>query len=138
MVRRGKTGALPLPAPAANPWGQTGGYTYLHRNVPMYSMGLDRAAAQKATDGFNYVMLNRSSIPDFAPDYVIGKCFGPGKDDDVCAIHRPRACIADIGVKPLLALDSMGEPAFETPTPEPYKGLRRPSPREFGPWMPPL
>jgi GPI mannosyltransferase 3 len=75
------------------PWWETGGYAYLHRNVPFYALdehGAENAA--KVARAFNAVLLKRSSTPDFPKAFSIRKCMGSGKANDVCVMMRDGDC----------------------------------------------
>ena len=90
-------------------WASTGGYTYLHLNIPMYNPSLFREAARRNTGAFNYVILNRSSIEDFKPDFSAARCLGGGAPDDVCVIWRQGLCAHNPGMRPLLEQSRLGE-----------------------------
>jgi len=117
-------------------WTQTGGYTYLHRNVPLYELGLDAEKARRDTAGYNYVMLNRSSIPDFSADFSTAYCVGNGKIDDACVIRRAGACTAVPDVKPMAEHLRAGDPAYEKSLAEPRLRHRARPQREAGFWTP--
>ncbi len=117
-------------------WTQTGGYTYLHRNVPLYSLGMDGEKARRLTAAYNYVMLNRTSIPDFGSDFTTATCIGKGKADDACVIKRAGTCSATPEVKPLSEHLRAGDPAYEGPLTEPRLRQRVRPQREAGFWTP--
>jgi GPI mannosyltransferase 3 len=90
-------------------WARTGGYTYLHRNIPMYNPLLFREAARRNTAAFNYIILNRSSIGDFQPEFSEARCLGGGAPADVCVIWRQGLCVRNPGMRPLLEQSRLGE-----------------------------
>jgi hypothetical protein len=74
-------------------WPTTGGYTYLHRNVPIYALTDDQDAAKEATEAFNAIILSRQSIEDFSDDFTLVGCSGAEDDDDaVCIMKREGEC----------------------------------------------
>ncbi len=73
-------------------WPSTGGYTHLHRNVPIYALEDDQDTARQSTDAFNAIILSRESLDDFTPQYTLQECSGTGDDDDVCIMKREGAC----------------------------------------------
>ncbi len=72
-------------------WPSTGGYSHLHRNVPMYALEDDQDTARQSTDAFNFVILSRESLDDFSPQYTLQDCSGD-EDDDVCVMKREGTC----------------------------------------------
>jgi len=90
-------------------WSSTGGYTYLHRNIPMYNPLFFREAATRNTAAFNYIILKRSSIGDFQPNFSEARCLGRGAPDDVCVVWRQGLCVRNPGMRPLLEQSRLGE-----------------------------
>jgi hypothetical protein len=84
-------------------WWQTGGYAYLHRNVPIYDLDYYRDELTSVTQASNFIVLNRKSVPRFAEEYSVKQCFGRG-DHDVCVVGRPGLCDAPstLRLRPLL------------------------------------
>jgi GPI mannosyltransferase 3 len=79
-----------------DPWFKTGGYAYLHRNVAFYSLDDDQAIEpEKAGTNFNAVVLNQSSVPDFAKSFRVQQCFAAPGSEDVCLMVRDGSCIHD-------------------------------------------
>jgi hypothetical protein len=80
-----------------DPWFKTGGYAYLHRNVAFYSLDDDETIEpEKSAANFNAVVLNRSSVPDFATSFSVQQCFAaPGSEEDICLMVRDGSCIHD-------------------------------------------
>jgi GPI mannosyltransferase 3 len=72
-------------------WASTGGYAYLHRNVPLYALEDDQETARQSTAAFNAVVLARASLEDFAPQFTLQECSGEA-DDDVCIMKREGDC----------------------------------------------
>jgi hypothetical protein len=81
----------------------TGGYTYLHRDVPLYALEDDKETAQQSTAAFNAIVLTRDSLDDFTPQYALQQCNGEA-EDDVCIMKREGACAPapDLEVNALL------------------------------------
>jgi hypothetical protein len=74
-------------------WATTGGYAYLHRNVPIYALADDQDTAKDATEAFNAIILSRASIEDFSDDFTLVGCRGEEDDDDaVCIMKRVGEC----------------------------------------------
>ncbi len=100
-----------------DPWFKTGGYTYLHRNVAFYSLEDDETIEpEKSAASFNAVVLNRSSVPDFAKSFSVQQCFAaPGSEEDVCLMVRGGSCIHDKGMNsflpPGVSLSDVAQPA---------------------------
>jgi phosphatidylinositol glycan class B len=72
---------------AALHWVQSGGYTYLHRDVPWLEL-LQPDEVATATPQVN-VLLARPDLPDTLGPYVRGKCW-----NTVCIYKRPGGCAA--------------------------------------------
>ncbi|MDR3418661.1 MAG: hypothetical protein P4L83_21015 [Nevskia sp.] len=72
-------------------WYDTGGYAYLHRNVPIYSRLLDKNDPPDAESAYNFVLLDRKSLPRYTAPFGIDACFGE-RPDDLCLISRPGNC----------------------------------------------
>ena len=73
-------------------WIPTGGYAHLHRDVPIYALSRDRALARRSTEAFDFVLLRRASIADFAPSYELASCVGNGASGDLCILRRQGSC----------------------------------------------
>jgi GPI mannosyltransferase 3 len=72
-------------------WPSTGGYSHLHRNVPMYALADDQDTARDSTEAFNFIVLSHESLDDFSPQYTLQDCSGD-EDDDVCVMKREGVC----------------------------------------------
>jgi hypothetical protein len=72
-------------------WPSTGGYSHLHRNVPMFALEDDQDTARQSTDAFNFVILSREFLDDFSPQYTLQDCSGD-EDEDVCIMKREGVC----------------------------------------------
>jgi GPI mannosyltransferase 3 len=99
-----------------DPWFLTGGYAHLHRNVPFYSLDEDEALkSRKSVESFNAVVLNRSSIPDFAESFRLQQCFAAPNAKDVCLMVRDGSCVHDkemnAFLSPGVSLSDAAEPA---------------------------
>jgi hypothetical protein len=91
-------------------WDSTGGYAYLHRDIPIYSMTDRRAQARRSTAAYNFILLHRGSIADFQGGYKVANCFGRGAADDVCVMERAGPCRQDPALRPLLMQTGLGAP----------------------------
>jgi phosphatidylinositol glycan class B len=83
-------------------WWKTGGYAYLHRNVPLYQLP-ERSAinALKVADAFNAVLVKRSSVADFSKKFFLLRCLGSGTAGDVCVMMREGNCRSLVEFSPL-------------------------------------
>jgi GPI mannosyltransferase 3 len=79
-------------------WWKTGGYAYLHRNVPLYYVSPDMTeAARPSVEAYNYVLLPSSFISRFQSDFPSGRCaYG------ICVLKRNGSCHEDPTFSPLL------------------------------------
>lgn len=68
------------------PWWETGGYAYLHRDVPVFLLE-DHGDPSKLAPAFNY-LLTRRKVISLPKSYAFQKCWG-----DTCAFKRPGACV---------------------------------------------
>jgi hypothetical protein len=94
-------------------WTSTGGYAYLHRDVPLYSLVFDHDLARRSIDAFNFIILRRASIADFRTQFESTRCTGEGALEDVCTIKRAGSCRRAPGLTPLLEQSRLGEHAPE-------------------------
>ena len=99
-----------------DPWFLTGGYAHLHRNVAFYSLDEDETLkSRKSVESFNAVVLNRSSIPDFAESFRLQQCFAAPNAEDVCLMVRDGSCVHDKEMNaflpPGVSLSDAAEPA---------------------------
>jgi phosphatidylinositol glycan class B len=67
------------------PWGKTGGYAHLHRNIPIIIPEKNIAASFSA---YNYALANPRELPDYWP-YSEVICWS---DDEMCVYHREGPC----------------------------------------------
>ncbi len=96
-------------------WYETGGYAYLHRNVPIYQKGIGSDSIfdsgpqlLRAQSAYNVVILKRKSLVDFAAPFRIEGCYGD-EPDSLCLISRPGICAANPELHPLLEVKRLGE-----------------------------
>jgi hypothetical protein len=89
-------------------WASTGGYTYLHRDVPLYALEDDKETAQQSTAAFNAIVLTRDSLDDFTPQYALQQCNGEA-EDDVCIMKREGACVPAPDLEVNAMLRRLGE-----------------------------
>jgi phosphatidylinositol glycan class B len=68
-------------------WAWTGGYTYLHRDVPIYLAG-DGRLFRMIGPAFNAVLVSRELAPALS-GYRIERCW-----DDKCMARRPGTCMS--------------------------------------------
>jgi GPI mannosyltransferase 3 len=102
-----------------NFWFNTGGYAYLHRNVPFYTLQDDETLKpEKSSLSFNAVVLNRSSVADFVSSFHVQQCFSSPVSEDVCLLVRDGPCVyekdMDVFLAPgasLLGADELTRPA---------------------------
>lgn len=100
-------------------WFDTGGYAYLHRNVPLYSFD-HREAPQHligSTASFNAIVLKRSSIPDFAERFQVKQCFGAPDSEDICVMVRYGSCAHELEMNAFLAPNMSLPDAAESANP---------------------
>ena len=91
-------------------WISTGGYAYLHRNVPIYQMGFGgESDSPRDRWSYNFALVRRYSITHFQPRYVQQLCIGNGGSDDFCVVARQGPCADMTGSRPLLNLSGLGE-----------------------------
>jgi hypothetical protein len=84
-------------------WATTGGYAYLHRDVPIYALADDQETAQQSTDAFNAIVLSRESLDDFMQQFELEECSGE-EDDAVCIMRREGTCtpLPDLEINAML------------------------------------
>jgi hypothetical protein len=71
-------------------WSDTGGYTYLHRNVPLYATGIpDSVGTYVPTSAFNYLVAGEVLPNDFS-GFSKQRCWGT-----TCVYSRPGVCEFD-------------------------------------------
>jgi hypothetical protein len=73
-------------------WHRTGGYSHLHRDVPVYAAQPGSFDAAKVKRAFNGVILRRSSRTSLPHEFKIVQCIGAGRAKDVCVMMREGAC----------------------------------------------
>jgi GPI mannosyltransferase 3 len=91
-------------------WGATGGYTFLHRDIPIYETRFgqeEEVISHRQT--YNFVVLKRYSANDFAPEFTLKSCLGNGAVNDVCIAVRTGMCSSVDGFRPLLETNGLGE-----------------------------
>ena len=89
-------------------WASTGGYAFLHRDVPIYALMDDQETAQQSTAAFNAIVIARESLDDFDPQYVLQECSGE-EDDAVCIMTREGNCTAAPDLEVNAMLRRLGE-----------------------------
>jgi hypothetical protein len=79
-------------------WFDTGGYAFLHRDVPLFAFDHRQARPGliHSTTSFNAVVLKRSSTPDFAGRFQMQQCFASPDSEDMCIMVRPGPCTHDL------------------------------------------
>jgi GPI mannosyltransferase 3 len=90
-------------------WSRSGGYAYLHRNIPIYSLRLRHDQAKAATEAFNFIILHRASVADFSPQFGMTRCVGEGEPEDLCVVKRAGSCRRVPDLAPLLEQSRLGE-----------------------------
>ncbi|MBW4634095.1 MAG: hypothetical protein KME30_19975 [Iphinoe sp. HA4291-MV1] len=68
------------------PWYQSGGYTYLHRNVPIFLVEQDQDFEQ-LTQSFNYLVANVPVPPQYQ-NYALQQCW-----KSTCLYKRQGSCV---------------------------------------------
>jgi phosphatidylinositol glycan class B len=89
-------------------WADTGGYAYLHRNVPTYALRAKHDQAHRTTQAFNYVLGRRSDLAGFQPTYRLAWCADDG-EDPTCLLARPGACVAAPALTSVLDMRRLGD-----------------------------
>jgi hypothetical protein len=96
-------------------WARTGGYAFLHRNVPMYFLRARDAQADASARAFNYVFLRRSDLGRFAPGFKAAWCETDETGVAQCVARRAGGCAAQPGLTPILRMKRLGEgPGMDT------------------------
>jgi hypothetical protein len=81
-------------------WAETGGYAYLHRDVPFYELrDRSRTNVSRVVSAFNAVVLRRSSAADFPKEFTLRNCI----TDDVCVMMRDGSCTRILQFPPCTA-----------------------------------
>lgn len=79
-------------------WSETGGYSYLHRRVPMFVLdGPSAAASMRAgQSAFNTILAPRSTARSIPTSFKQGRCFSSlrNANDDMCLFRRGGRCDA--------------------------------------------
>jgi GPI mannosyltransferase 3 len=73
-------------------WTSTGGYTYLHRNLPIYAIRNDVLLANESASAFNFIIASPQLSHKFGSQFELSSCTGSENIDDICVIHRPGGC----------------------------------------------
>lgn len=81
---------------------QFGGYAFLHRNVPIYTVGAGQVGGDPAK-AFNYVLLNRTDLAELQPTYRLAWCAGGRSADQTCLATRAGPCQPASGLTPVSA-----------------------------------
>lgn len=81
-------------------WSETGGYSYLHRPLPLYVIDDQKAGPLRAAQpAYNIIFAPRHAALDIPAIYKRDRCFaaanGPG--DDICLYRRPGSCAPAVG-----------------------------------------
>jgi hypothetical protein len=96
------------------PWYRTGGYAYLHRNIPIYS-GLETekvshiSQVKNFTSAYNYIIAEPSAICEFGPQFDVLACASRRNNVPMCLLRRPGSCAPDPALVPLLEQHRLGE-----------------------------
>lgn len=86
-------------------WFATGGYAFLHRDVPIYFFN-HRELPQlpiRSIASFNAVVLDRAAIPQFAKDFQLRRCFAVPGSHAVCLMQRAGGCRHQLAMNVFLA-----------------------------------
>jgi GPI mannosyltransferase 3 len=91
-------------------WEQTGGYAYLHRNIPIYALMRDHDLAKRNTEAYDFILLRRASVADFQPKFRLVHCDAEGPPNDLCIARRAGVCRRLPHLVPLLEQNRLGDP----------------------------
>lgn len=91
------------------PWGETGGYAFLHRKIPIYPTVEDPESALRASAAFNVILAKRASLSSFVAPFHLDECMGGADPEDLCIIERKGDCVPDDSLHPLLQQRGLGE-----------------------------
>lgn len=83
-------------------WFWTGGYTYLHRNVPIFQIE-KKNDFDKFSPSFNY-LVSTVPVPSSNQNYTVQKCWG-----ETCLYKRPNSCTQIKGYSINKVLEQRGE-----------------------------
>jgi len=89
-------------------WATTGGYAFLHRDIPLYALADDQETARESTAAFNAIVLERDSLDDFDPQFELDECDGE-EGDAVCIMTRKGTCTRAPDLEINAMLERLGE-----------------------------
>ncbi len=84
-------------------WAWSGGYTYLHQNVPIFVFDRDDINIEPITPNFNYFLASKP-IPPIQTTYELQKCW-----DRTCLYKRSGSCVKRSGYHINKLLQERGE-----------------------------
>ena len=98
-------------------WGETGGYAYLHRNIPIYQRVADEPVDDFPESTFNYMVLTQSSLVHLKPEFLLQRCEAEGDDEAICVAMREGSCTLSLAPPPMMERTRVGDPSFEPKPP---------------------
>jgi GPI mannosyltransferase 3 len=87
-------------------WGQTGGYTYLHRRIPIYDD--DARPSNETQMAYNYILSPVADLQTRSGSFVPVECFGDDANA-ACLIKRAGGCTPVANFRSLLEQPRLGE-----------------------------
>lgn len=88
--------------------GRSGGYAYLHRNVPLYWDNYQRDSNKKYLSTYNAILADEEHVAVFEPEFRKERCFHTDFDN-VCVLKRPGVCTSNPEYPPILEQHRFGE-----------------------------
>jgi phosphatidylinositol glycan class B len=89
-------------------WVATGGYFYLHRNVPIFLIE-NNIDFENFAPGFNYLLSYNVLTPSEHKNYAFQRCWGTGERGDSCLYKRSNSCTPITGYHINQILQAKGE-----------------------------
>jgi GPI mannosyltransferase 3 len=100
---------------SGTPWYRTGGYAFLHRNVPMYFLRRRDTQADASAQAFNYLYLRRSDLNRLHSGFGPVWCKTDESGVARCLARRAGGCATRAGLTPILEMKRLGEGPVEPP-----------------------
>ncbi len=90
-------------------WWDTGGYAYLHRNVPIYDNQYEKFDIKIVAPLANYIVVPPANVEELPKKYNLVQCFGQDKTKTSCIYRRNGSCAVRNDVVPLARQSGLGE-----------------------------
>ena len=87
---------------------RSGGYAYLHRNVPIYWDYYQSESDKKYATSYNVVFADEDKVATFEPEFHKERCFRTDYDN-TCVLKRAGGCVADPHFPSILEQSRFGE-----------------------------